>query len=107
MNVGGISIFSVVFAILMIVPIAPFAIWYRNRNLQHAEPTVRSQIVMDTRSFAVRLWLAWTVGLIALGSWAVAEALGYPLPSVGLRFEITSVRFSFFDVIVMHYIALA
>ncbi len=91
MIVGSISILSIGFAILMIVPIAPFAVWFRNRTLRHAGAEVRERITLATRPVAARLWISWSACLTALTSWVVAESLGYDLSLAGLRFEMAVV----------------
>lgn len=82
MIIFGVSFSAITLFMLLIVPIAPFAIWYRNYALRQVSQEARTRILVTVQNQTRGVLIAWSVAILLLGTWTITEGFGFRMLSI-------------------------
>jgi hypothetical protein len=82
MSITVASFTAITLFMFLILPIAPFAIWYRHYALRRVSQEARARILLAVQNQTRIVLIAWTVAIFLLGAWGITNGFGYESLSI-------------------------
>jgi len=82
MNITVASFTAITLFMFLILPIAPFAIWYRHYALRRVSQEARARILLAVQNQTRVVLIAWSAAMFLLGAWAITNGFGYESLSI-------------------------